>query len=114
MSQNPASLRKEVSSLAERPSRALSQVYEPNSPIEVSSECTPIYFPSRKNSFNTDFNDLATTVVASEITDLMEVGQLTSPLFSQGREVGANQFGVSGSQQQATASGRNSKHLQAS
>ena len=77
---------------------------EPKSLIEVSGEHTPIYVPSRKNSFNTDFNDLTTTVAASEITNAMEVGLLASPLFSQEREVSANPFGVSGSQQQAAAS----------
>ena len=71
---------------------------------EVSSEHTPINFPSRKDSFDTDFNDLATTVAASEITDTIEVGQLTSPLFPQVREVSAYPFGVSASQQQAAAS----------
>ena len=54
---------------------------------------------------NTHFNDLTTAVVASEITDTMEVGQFTSPLFSQEREVSANPFGVSDFQHQAAASG---------
>ena len=84
--------------------------YEPNSLIEASSEHTPINFPSRKDSFDTDFNDLATTVAASEITDTIEVGHLPSPLFSQKRKVSADPFGVSGSQQAAATS---SKHLQA-
>ena len=75
--------------------------YEPNSLIEVSSEHTPINFLSRKNSFNTDLNDLATTVAASETNDTIGVGQLTSPLVPQEREVSANPFGVFGSQQQA-------------
>ena len=81
--------------------------YEPKSPIEVSSEHTPIDFPSRKDSFDTDFNDPSTTVAAPEIGDTMEVGQLTSPLFSQS----ANPSGVSGSQQQGAAS--SSKQQQA-
>ena len=48
------------------------------SPIEVSSEHAPINFSSGKDSFNTDFNDLATTVVASAITAMTEVGQFES------------------------------------
>ena len=99
----PVRLRKEVSSLAEIARQSPHTGYEPKSLIEVSSEHTPIKFPSRKASFNTDSNDLATTVAAPEITDTIEVGQLTSPLFSQEREVSANPFGVSGSQQQAAS-----------
>ena len=89
MSQKHALLRKEVSSLAD-------------SLIEVSNEHTPINFPSR-DSFDTDVNDLVTTVAASEIAVTTEVGQLTSPLFSQKREASADPFGVSGSQQAATS-----------
>ena len=32
--------------------------YEPNNLIEISREHTPINFPSRRNSFSTDFNDV--------------------------------------------------------
>ena len=81
--------------------------YEPKTCIDVSSEHTPINCPSRRNSFNTDYNDLTTTVAASETTDAKEVGQLTSPLFSQEREVSSYPFGVSGSQQQAAATSSN-------
>ena len=77
--------------------------------IEVGSEHTPINFPSRNDCFNTDFNDLVTTVAASEITDTI-VRQLTSPLFSRERDVSANPFGVYGSQQQAAASGSRRRH----
>ena len=80
--------------------------YEPEDLIDISSEYTPITFPSRKNSFTTDIDDVP-TVVASDITETIEAGQLTSPLFTQEREVSANPFGVSvfqpaasGSQQQ--------------
>ena len=66
--------------------------YEPKSLIEVSSERTPINIPSRTGSLDA----LATTVDASEIVDTTEVGQLTSPLFSQEREVSANPFRHSG------------------
>ena len=70
---------------------------EPKSLIEVSSEYTPISYPSRKNSLDTDFNDLATTVAASERIDTADLVQLTSPLSTQEREVSANPFSVSGS-----------------
>ena len=68
---------------------------EPKSLIEVSSEHTPINLPSRKDSFDTDLNDLAPT---SEIIDTIGVGQLTSPLFSLERKVSANPFSAFGSQ----------------
>ena len=85
--------------------------YEPKSLIEVSSEHTSNNFPSRKNSFNLEIDaTIATTVAASEITDAIEGRQLTSPLFSQEREVSANPFGLCGSQQQTAANC--SKHLQ--
>ena len=78
--------------------------YEPNSCIDFSSEHTPINCPSRRNSFNTE-NDLTATVAASETPDMKEVGQSTSPLFFQEREVSSDPFCVSGFQQQAAASG---------
>ena len=59
---------------------------------------TPINVPSRKGSLDANLDDLAATVYASEIIDTTEVGQFTSPLFSQEREVSANPFSVSGSQ----------------
>ena len=90
--------------------------YEPKSLIEGSSEHTPINSPSRNSSFDIDFSDLATTVDASERIDTTDLGQLTSPLSTQEREVSANPFSVSGSpaassskQQQAAAS---SKHCE--
>ena len=76
--------------MADWPSRALSQVMRP-SPSSKSAVSTRRSSSSReKNNFDTDFNDVATTVAASESTDTMEVGQLTSPQFSQEREVSAN------------------------
>ena len=78
--------------------------YEPKTCTDVSSEHTPINCPSRRNSFNTDNNDLTTTVTASETPDMREVGQSTSPLFQE-REVSSYPFCVSGFQQQAAASG---------
>ena len=85
--------------------------YEPKDLIETSIEYTPINFPTRKKSFTTDIDDVPTTV-ASDITETIEAGQLTSPLFTQEREVSANPFGVfvfqqaaaSGSQQQPASS----------
>ena len=73
--------------------------YVPKTCIEVCSEHAPINVPSKRNIFNTDIDDVP-TVVASDITDTIEAGQLTSPLFSQERELSSNPFGVSGSQQQ--------------
>ena len=61
--------------------------YEPTTCIEVSSEHTPIEYTTRRNSFNTDYNDNTTTVAASETPDMKEVGQSIAPLFSQEREV---------------------------
>ena len=43
--------------------------YEPKICIDVSSEHTPINYPSRRNSFNIENNDLTTTVTASETFD---------------------------------------------
>ena len=43
--------------------------YEPKTCIDVSSEHTPINYPSRRNSFNIENNDLTTTVAASENSD---------------------------------------------
>ena len=61
--------------------------YEPKSLIEVSSEHTPINLPSRTGGVDTNLDDLATTVEASELPDTKDVGRLTSSLFSQKREV---------------------------
>ena len=72
---------------------------EPKSLIEVSSEHTPIVLLSRSCSLDTNADDLATTLDASDISD---VRRLTSPLFSQEREVGAIPFGVSCSQPHST------------
>ena len=47
---------------------------------DVSSEHTLIHYTTRRTSFNTDYNDLTTTVAASETLDMKEVGQSTSPL----------------------------------
>ena len=47
--------------------------YEPKNLIEISSQHTPINFPSRRNSFNTDFNDVP-TFAASDDTDTLGCG----------------------------------------
>ena len=49
--------------------------YERQDLIEISSECTPINVPSRKNSFTTDIDDVP-TVVAFDISETIEAGQL--------------------------------------
>ena len=58
--------------------------------IEISGQHMPINFPSRKNSFTTDIDDVPTL----RLTETIEAGQLTSPLFTEEREVSANPFGV--------------------
>ena len=63
---------------------------EPIRCIDVSSELTPINYSSRRNSFNTDYNDFTTTVAASETPDMKEVWQSISPLLFQEREVSSN------------------------
>ena len=68
--------------------------YEPKSLIDVSREHTPIILPSRRGSLDTNVDDLATTLDASEVCDTTDVGRLTSPLFSQEREVSAIPLGV--------------------
>ena len=51
-----------------------------------------------KDSLDTNFDLLATTVDASEMLNTTDVGRLTSPLFSEEREVNANPFCVYGSE----------------
>ena len=77
--------------------------YEPKSLIVVSSVHTPINLSSRRGSLDTNLDHLATTVDASETIDTTEVGQLTSPLFSQERE--DNPFSVCGSQAHLSVGG---------
>ena len=61
--------------------------YEPEDLSEISSEHTPINFPSRKSSFSPDIDDVPTIVAASDTTETIEAGQLTSPLFTQERGI---------------------------
>ena len=70
--------------------------YEPKPLIEVSSEHTPINLPSKKGILDTNLDDLATTVDASEVYDTTDVGRLLSPLFFSG--ISADPFSVSRSQ----------------
>ena len=72
--------------------------YEPKSLIEVSSEHTPIILHPRRGSYDTNLDDPATTVDASEVYDTTGVGRLTSSRFAQEREAGAVSSGVSCSQ----------------
>ena len=97
--------------MAEWLNRAPLTSYESKSLIEVSSEHTPINFPSRKNSFNTNVNDLTATVAASDTAETIEARQLTSPLFTQEREISSNPFGVSDFQQAAASIFKCSKSL---
>ena len=66
--------------------------------IEVSSEHTPINLPSRRSSLDTNIDDLATTVDASETINSTDVGQLISALICSGagtfkrRETTRNRF----------------------
>ena len=66
--------------------------YEPNALIEVSSEATPTVLPSRRCSLESNADELAVTLDASEARERSDTGRLTSPLFSQEREVSANPF----------------------
>ena len=75
---------------------------EPKSLIDVSSEHTPINLHSRKGSLDTNLDELATTVDASEIYDATDVGQFASPLFPRGRETSALPTSASGSQAQSS------------
>ena len=68
--------------------------YETKSLIEVSSEHTDYLTVQKRHSTRT-FDDLATTLDASEVYDTTDVGRLTSLLFSQEREVSATPLGVS-------------------
>ena len=84
--------------------------YEPKTCIDVNSEHTPTNYPSRRNRVNTDYNDITTTVAASETPDL-KVGQPTLPPVLQEREVSSDPFLFSVFQQQAATT---CSHQQAS
>ena len=95
-----ASIPAAVASLVEWPNSLRSQVMSPTTLIEISSQHTPINFPSRRNIFSTDFNGVPTTA-ASDDTDTLDAG-MASPLFTQEREVNS----LSGSvRRQAVVSG---------
>ena len=71
------------------------------SPLTLSLKSAASTFRSiylRESSLDSVLNDLATTVDESDIIITTNVGQLTSPPFSQEREAGVIQFSVSGSQ----------------
>ena len=69
--------------------------YERKSLIEVSSEHTPIFLPSRKGTLDTN---LAIMVHASERINTTDGTVDSTTFFSQEREVSAISFSVSGSQ----------------
>ena len=94
---HPLPLRKEGFALADWLNNPVTQVMSPNLSSKSAAN-TPINVPSRKGSLDTNLDDLATTVDASEIHDTTDVGRLTSPLFSQERELSAIPFSVSCSQ----------------
>ena len=60
-------------------------------------------FPSRRNSFTTDLNDVP-TVAASDVTEFHDERHLTSSLSTQEREVIASPFSASVHQQAAASS----------
>ena len=66
----------------------LSQAISPS----LSSKSAAINLPSRKDSLDTNLEDLANTVDAFEMLDTTDVGRMTSPLFSQKREESAIPF----------------------
>ena len=68
--------------------------YETKSLIEVSSEHTD-YLTVQKRHPTRTFDDLATTLDASEVYDTTDVGRLTSLLFSLEREASATPLCVS-------------------
>ena len=75
---------------------------EPNSLIEISKEYTPMNFPSRRNSFNTNLSSVPTTAAASDVADFHE--ELSLTLVTQETEVSAKPFSTSVKQLQAAAS----------
>ena len=81
--------------LAEQP---VSQVMSPSLSSKSAAKHTPINLPSSKSSLDTNLDDLATTVDASEICNTTSVGRLSSPLFCQERDVNVFPFSVSCSQ----------------
>ena len=83
--------------------------YEPKCLIVISSLHTPIIFPSRRNSFRTNINDVP-TIATSDDTDTLDAG-VTSSLFTQEREVNLFSDSV---HQQAAASGSNNTQQPAS
>ena len=77
---------------------------EPDNLIEISSVHTPINLVSRRRSSGTDLNDVPTTVAASDVTEIHDERQLTSPLSTQEREVIACPFCASVHQEAAASS----------
>ena len=69
--------------------------YEPNAPIEASSEATPMVLDSRRCSLESTCDDFATTLDAFEAGDRSDVGRLPSSLLQQERKTSANPFGAS-------------------
>ena len=72
---------------------------EPRNLFEIFSQQTSVNFLSRRNRFNTDFNDVP-AIAVSDDPGTLNAG-MTSPLFTQERDV--NPFSDSVHQQAAAA-----------
>ena len=73
----------------------LSQVTSPKLSSKSAVATLRLSYLQEKGSFDTNIDDLTTTLDACEENDTTDVGRLTSPRFSQEREVSANPFGAS-------------------
>ena len=83
--------------------RVPSQVLSPKDLIEISSEYMPMNFPYKKEQFH--------TVVASATAETINAEPLTSPLFTQEREVIATPSVSLIVSQQQHAAANSSKHI---
>ena len=79
------------------------KVYEAKDLIEITGGTRQSTSLQEKTVSGTDMNSVSPTVVASDTTETIDAGQLTSPLFTQEREVSATPFGVSAFQPAAAS-----------
>ena len=98
----PLPLCKEGHSLAAWLNNPVSQVLSPSLSSKSAASTPRSTHLRERDSLDTNLDDLATTVDASERIDTTDVQRLTSPLFSQEREVSATPVGVSCSQTQTS------------
>ena len=75
--------------MAASPNKALSHVASPRASLKSAASTLRSTHLREKQSRH-ELHDLATTVDVSEVIDATEVGQLTSPLLPQEREVSVN------------------------